>query len=414
MSATVTTRKIQLASLHPGQKQIAAKASRFNVVCCGRRFGKTKFAIDRLVHPALNGLPVAYFAPTYRMLSEVWRETVSVVQPITDARSAQEKRIQLITGGTLDFWSLDNPDIARGRKYKLIVVDEAAQIAWLEEAWQKVLRPTLTDYQGGAYFFSTPRGLNYFHQLFQQGADPLKTDWQSWQMPTTANPFIPPAEIEVARLELPSDVFKQEYLAEFIQNAGAVFRNVDACLKAPVTTPEAHAGHRVVLGCDWAQKHDFTCLSVACLTCGHELQLDRFNQIEWALQRGRLVALVQKWNVKEILVELNSIGGPNFEALQREGLGNGRSLKGFDTTSSTKPPLIQSMALAFERAEFQWLPDPVAKGELLAYEATVSRQTGRVSYSAPEGGHDDTVIARALVNWIRTSGSQFQQGKFLR
>lgn len=393
------TIRIELPKLHNAQRQIVDGARRFNLVCCGRRFGKTKLAIDRLLIPALNAFPVAYFAPTYKMLSEVWRDVAQVVGPITTQRSTQEKRLQLVTGGVIDFWSLENPDVARGRKYKILIVDEAAQVAWLEEAWQKVLRPTLTDYQGEAWFFSTPRGLNYFHQIYQQGADSLIEDWQSWQMPTARNPFIAPSEIEAARRELPSDVFKQEYLAEFIQNSGAVFRNVDACLKARPTTPAEHLGHRLVAGVDWAQKHDFTVISVACLTCGCEVELDRFNQIEWALQRGRLIALHHKWRLSDILVETNSIGSPNLEALQAEAL----PVRGFETTASSKAPLIQSLALAFERAEFQWLPHPVAKGELLAYEATISRLTGRVAYSAPEGGHDDSVISRALVNWVRTN-----------
>jgi hypothetical protein len=394
-----TTLNIKLPRLHSAQREIVRGARRFNVVCCGRRFGKTKLAVDRLLQPALSGFPAAYFAPTYKMLSEVWREVQQVVAPITAQRNSQEKWLRLITGGKIDFWSLENPDIARGRKYKLAVIDEAAQVAWLEEAWQKVLRPTLTDYQGAAWFFSTPRGLNYFHQIYQQGADPLIAEWQSWQMPTARNPFIAPQEIEAARQELPGDVFQQEYLAEFIQNAGAVFRNVEACLKALPTPPAEHQGHYLIAGVDMAQKQDFTVISVACLTCGCEVELDRFNQISWALQRGRLDALYRKWRLADILVEANSIGSPNLEALHADNL----PARGFETTPSSKPPLIQSLALAFERAEFQWLPDPVAKGELLAYEATVSRLTGRVSYSAPEGKHDDTVIARALVNWIRTT-----------
>jgi hypothetical protein len=92
------------------------------------------------------------------------------------------------------------------------------------------------------------------------------------------------------------------------------------------------------------------------------------------------------------MVETNSIGSPNLEALQREGM----SVRGFETTGSTKPPLIQSLALALEREECRFLPDPVGRVELLSYESRINSTTGRVSYSAPDGGHDDTVIARAI------------------
>lgn len=387
--------RIKLPALHQAQRRIVAEAKRFNTVCCGRRWGKTKLAVDRLVHPALRGLPSVYFSPTYKMLAEVWREAKLVFKPVTHKVSEQERRLELITGGTVDFWSLDNPDAPRGRKYKRAVVDEAAMINSLEEAWNAVIRPTLTDYRGDAWFMSTPKGLNFFFHLFNRGADANEPEWASWQMPTTANPYIDPAEVEAARRELPELVFGQEYLAEFLQNAGAVFRNIAACLKAPATSPADHKGHVIYFGVDWAQKNDFTAICGFCHTCKREVFLDRFNQIGWSLQRGRLMTKYEQWQPEMILAEENSIGSPNIEALIHERL----PVRGFQTTASTKPPLIQSLALCFEKTEAQWLADATAKGELEAYESKISQKTGRIGYSAPEGMHDDTVIARALAWW---------------
>jgi hypothetical protein len=108
--------------------------------------------------------------------------------------------------------------------------------------------------------------------------------------------------------------------------------------------------------------------------------------------------------VQHIEAEENSIGSPNIEALQREGL----PVFAFTTTGASKPPLIQSLALAFERSECRWLDVPAATAELHAFESKVSASTQRVSYAAPESMHDDTVIARALAwravvgvrNWV--------------
>jgi len=146
------------------------------------------------------------------------------------------------------------------------------------------------------------------------------------------------------------------------------------------------------MGVDWAQKADYTALSVVCGDCRIELALDRFNQIDWRLQRARLDAMAKRYSVGHIEAEENSIGSPNIEALQGEGL----PVYPFTTTAVSKPPLIQSLALAFERAECTWLDLPAATAELEAYESKVSANTGRVSYGAPEGLCDDTVIARAL------------------
>lgn len=164
---------------------------------------------------ALNGFPVAYFAPTYKMLMEVWRAVVALCQPITVNKSEVEKRIELMGGGVIDMWSLDTPDSIRGRKYKRIIVDEAATVTNLKYAWTEVMRPMLTDLKGDAFFLSTPKGkLNYFYDLSQH-ADHY-TDWTFTQMPTVSNPYIDPAEVEEARNQLDPLTFAQEYLASFV------------------------------------------------------------------------------------------------------------------------------------------------------------------------------------------------------
>jgi len=209
------------------------------------------------------------------------------------------------------------------------------------------------------------------------------------------------------------DVFRQEYLAEFITGEGAVFRRIEENLTTERTTPMQHAGHNIVAGVDWGQVSDFTAISIVCENCLQELELDRFNQLDWEFQRTKLLALAEKWNVKLMLVEENSIGSPNLEALQKNTL---RSVKGFQTTASSKPPLIQSLALAFEQTEIKWLDIPVATAELQSYEAHRNEVTNRIQYSGTKGGHDDTVIARALARWAieerRRSVWQFTEFRF--
>lgn len=378
----------------------------------------------------MRNYPVAYFAPTYRMLAEVWRTTNRLLRSVIETKNTQEKHVELITGGSIDFWSLDRADTARGRKYKRVVIDEAAMVKDLQNAWQAVIRPTLTDFQGDAWFMSTPRGMGFYFDLFNRGQDPTDEHWASWQKPTLTNPYIPPEEVEMAKRDLAEMTFQQEYLALFVQDAGAVFRNVEACLTREPTCPADHKGHRKVMGVDWAQLNDFTAISVFCGTCMRELQLDRFNQISWALQRGRVIAMAEKWQIEDGLVEANSIGGPNLEALWEEEMAveldeddeaiasvNAKAraqdklkiadaeveplmstipLRAFVTTAASKPMVIRSLALCLEKEQAKWIDDPVGKGELLAYEQKISRLTGRATFSAPEGGHDDSVIARAL------------------
>lgn len=395
MTANNNTIRIKVDEPHPAQQQILDGEARFNVITCGRRFGKTRMALLRSLKPVLNGMPVAYFAPTYKMLTEFWRDAVELYKPVIapGGMNKAEHRFEVLGGGSFQMWSLDSAETVRGRKYALALIDEAAMVADLENAWSAVIRPTLTDYKGGADFYSTPKGLNYFYTLFTRGQDELNDEWTAWQMPTSANPFISASEIESARLELPADVFRQEYLAEFIQGEGAVFRNIKANLYKGTTKPTDHEGHNLIAGVDWGQVNDFTAISIGCETCQKEVELDRFNKIDWHFQRERLKGLLTKWGVRDCLVELNSIGSPNFDELVRDGL----RVRGFQTTAQSKPQIIQSLALCFEQEEMKFLDNATATRELEAYEAKRSEQTGRISYNAPPGFHDDTVIARCLM-----------------
>jgi predicted phage terminase large subunit-like protein len=223
LSTTTTTLRINLPRPHSAQQRIKNDARRFNILACGRRFGKTALGVDLAVEPALRGYPVGWFNPTYKLLSEVWRELKRTLQPVTRHRSETEHRIELITGGIVECWTLEDASAGRGRKYKRVILDEAAMARNLEEAWEQAIRPTLTDMIGDAWFLSTPKGYNYFHTLYQRGLSPEHPDYASWQMPSSENPYLPPSELAAAQLELPPRVFNQEYEASFVDDATMIF-----------------------------------------------------------------------------------------------------------------------------------------------------------------------------------------------
>ncbi len=385
-----TMLNLELPRLHAGQQRCIQEGRRFNVLCMGRRWGKSAFGLQRLITGALAGRSVAWMSPTYKMLREVWRSAKRLLRAVISAVNTQEKRIELMGGGVIDFWSLENPEAIRGRRYALLVIDEAAMVGELQEIWQLVLRPTLTDYRGGAWLLSTPKGRNFFWHCWSLGQEERDPEWRSWQMPTASNPFIAPEEIQAAQRELPELVFSQEYLAQFLDDASSVFRRV-----LPAATAQAQQagqrGHNYVFGVDWARQGDFSVISVLDTTLHQQVALERFNQVDYEVQVGRLQGLYERFRPQLIIAEQNSIGVPLLEKLQRLGL----PVQPFVTSNASKMQIIDALALAFERGDLQILNDPVQLAELQGF-GMERLPSGLVRYGAPSGLHDDTVMALAI------------------
>ena len=391
---------LQLPAPHPAQLRVIQEAKRFNVLCCARRWGKTVLGIDRMIHSALRGKPVAWFAPNYRLLADAWRELQRILSPVTERVNQQDHRIELFGGGLVEMWSLDSPDAARGRAYATVVIDEAALVANLEQAWQESIRATLTDTVGDAWFLSTPKGMNYFKVLFDRGLDPQRQDWASWQMPTSENRYIDREEIEAARLDLTEAAFNQEYLALFVNWEGSVFRRVtEAAIVSPAMRRDP--GHQYVIGCDWGRSRDYTVLLVLDVNARAVVSLDRSNHVDYALQCERLKALAEKWQPLQIIAEQNGIGQPIIEQLRRDGL----NVRPFLTSQASKAQAIESLALAFERSDIRILNDPVLVSELVAYQGE-PLPSGQMRYAAPNGQHDDTVMALAMA-WTAVSAQHY-------
>jgi phage FluMu gp28-like protein len=383
-----------------------SESERFNVAACGRQIGKTTLGIDRLARAAHAGAPCAWFAPTYKYLEQVWRALRTALEPVTTAKSEQQHHLDLRTGGSVDCWSLDDEDAGRGRRYGLIVVDEAAMVRNLEDVWQASLRPTLSVLEGGAWFLSTPKGLNFFHRLYQLGQDTLEPEWRSWQMPSSASPYIKPEELAAARRELPERIFAQEYLAQFLEIEGAgVFRDVQSAARLEPQGPQR--GHTYVIGCDWARSNDFTVFSIVDASTYEQVAMDRFTQIDFEFQTERLHRWADLYQPRVILAEANALGQPLVERLQ-QGYGRlyGDSRRALPvqpwwSTNATKAAVVQGLSVAIENGDLALLDDAVQTGELQAYE--VERlPSGMLRYGAPSGQHDDTVIALALA-WAAAS-----------
>jgi len=136
------------------------------------------------------------------------------------------------------------------------------------------------------------------------------------------------------------------------------------------------------------------------MTVLKQVFMDRMTDTDYASQRIRLKALAERYNRASVLAESNSMGQPNIEALQNMNV----SVQGFTTTNASKAEIIQALELAFERGDIQILKDDLQANELMAYEGE-KLPSGLIRYGAPEGMHDDCVMALALAWWAAAGGA---------
>jgi len=381
--------EVTLSQPHKAQLQIISEAKRFNVLDCGRRFGKSKLAANILSENALEGHPGAYFAPTYKLLEGTFKDILTALQSLI-SRKHDNQRIELITGGSIEFWSLENPLAGRSRKYKVAIIDEAAFNRNLWQSWTEAIRPTLTDLKGSAWFMSTPKGKNDFYKLWMRGQT-NEPDWMSWQMPTITNPFIDASEIEAARRDLPELAFKQEYLAEFNDNVANPF-GLDYIR---ICTGQLSNEPAVCYGIDLAKSFDWTVI----------IGLDRFGVV------SHFDRFQRPWNeTKEIIrrlprgaikIDSTGVGDPITEDIQRDR----GDVHSFKYTSTSKQQLMEGLAAAIHQRKVIF-PEGVIKAELESFEYQMTG-TG-VKYTAPPGLHDDCVNALALAwsMYIQDNGGQ--------
>jgi hypothetical protein len=244
---TRTEIKISLQELHSGQLKAywALKPHRFKALRCGRRFGKTEFAKTWIADALLRGWECAWLAPQHKTSAETYSELADLLRPIVKNGSKGSGVLRLTTGGRLDFWTLENPIAGRGRRYRRVVIDEAAFAkdgdinvdGSMMEIWQKSVKPTLFDYGGEALVCSNSAGKNPDNFFYNICTDP-QYGFKEFHATTMDNPTLPKRSLGesledwIARREqflaaLKTDnhplVHAQEYLADFVDWSGAAF-----------------------------------------------------------------------------------------------------------------------------------------------------------------------------------------------
>ena len=352
----------------------------------------TKYGWENIQYPGW------WVAPTYGQAVKGFDLiTQNFGRAIAHKRASQgQMSITFRSGGKLRFLSTERYENLRGEGVGFMVVDEAAFVP--RAAWQEVLRPMLSDTGGKALFFSTPKGKNWFFEMWTRGQDPDQPDYSSYHFPTRSSPYIPDSEVEEAKLTLPADVFAQEYEAAFLDEAAGVFRGIADCIGGELE--DYIPGHKYVIGWDIAKHTDWSVVSVLdtdhkvdMMVRPHLVEWQRFNDISYVHQMDIVQRVSEKYHAY-VLLDSTGLGDPIFDSLTARGV----PCLPYHFSSTTKQQLIQNLAVDIQNRDLTFPDIPVLRNELEIYQYEIG-PTGNVKYSAPEGMHDDCVISLALADW---------------
>lgn len=224
-----------LPALHPGQQEIDQHPARFKVIVAGRRFGKTRYGVRDITKTGLAAGRGWWIAPSYKLTKPGWRDLrrLALQVPYADVRRGSME-VFYPGGGEAAVRTGSDPDELRAESLDKVVLDEAAFMN--PSVWAEALRPALIDRRGSALFISTPKGMNswYYslvekavgenHKFRDPGLQGERGDWAVFWFPSSANPFLPAAELEDMREDLGELLYEQEVEGRFLAHIGTVFK----------------------------------------------------------------------------------------------------------------------------------------------------------------------------------------------
>lgn len=288
-------------------------------------------------------------------------------------------------GSILQLKGAQDPDSLRGAGPVGIVLDEFATMKI--DAWP-ILEPILRENGGWCWFIGTPKGKNHLYHLYLKGKSGIP-EWNSWLLRADKSSIIDPEQLENSRASMSQTLFNQEWLCEFMEGVGSVFRSVREAATAVPMPPEP--GHLYVMGVDLAKAQDWSVLAVYDRATNAQVYQDRFQQLEWPFQKRKIATIAKHYNNALIVPDATGLGDPIADDLVRSGL----SVAPFKITQQSKKDIIEKLSIWIEQRRVKLLPIQHTIDELESFSYEVG-PTGAVRYGAPNGLHDDIVIAHSL------------------
>jgi len=190
---------------------------RFNVLVLHRRAGKTVMMINHMLRSALmNPLPnsrYAFLSPTFKQgKSTAWDYIKQFAGKIPGTKfNESELRCDLPNGARITILGAENDQALRGIFLDGCVFDETQSIK--PTIFPEIIRPALADRKGWCVFIGTPKGRNYFCELYEQALD--NKDWYACLFKASQTKILDEEELKAAQSVMSADLYSQEFECSF-------------------------------------------------------------------------------------------------------------------------------------------------------------------------------------------------------
>jgi hypothetical protein len=386
---------------------IESKAKR-KIFIAHRRGRKTSICLEEMFKYLISNPKIIgkTLAPIRKQAKEIiWDDPdmlFSIIPPeVIYNKNTTELKITLKNGSIWYLDGADQPDFQRGGNVKVLHLTEAGDHR--PEVWTNIYEPVLTLNGGVGLFEGNPRGENWYKNLFVQARD--RVGWETFLVSAYDTPIFTKEQLEDIKQSVPENVFKAEYLCEWVGSQGAVFKNYHEL--AVLEEKEAERGRKYRAGIDLAKLQDYTVVSVIDRHNWEQVKMDRVNKLDWGLIKEQIQRDLMAYssrendNAVEAVIESNGIGDPIFDDLVKWSFTVGKThnivLKPFRTSNASKNLLVSNMSMLFDQKYVKILKNEILLDEIGSF--TYQKTRDNYVYGAPSGMHDDTVMSLMIAYW---------------
>ena len=383
-------------------------------VSCGTKFGKTVAGVASYcsLAPRLNDGIIRHVAPIYSQAKIGMRYAQKFLPPKPYTKINNSLHNITFPGTNknqvIEYWHGKDPESLEGEGVMFYLLDEASKMK--RSVYDSALT-TMTMTRGLLAATSTPRGKNswFYNKCVDAKAE---MDWclakgrnptKIFLTATTAdNPYVMQETLKEKKRNLPDRLWRQYYLAEFI-DSGEIFPYFrDAIVGDPILFEmdsqlwlkdgnKKVAG--VIIGVDWGKQEDYAVFTAWCPKLKEMIGFMRFRGIDYVSAIKNLIWFGRQFeSLLLVRHDKTGLGEVIDDALASTDL----PYEGVVFTNKSKSEMVNGLMLAFQRHDIEIPNWPDMVKELDSYEVIVS-DIGNWKYAAGDG-HDD-IVSSMFLGW---------------